>query len=139
VTADEAEIAQLAVRFADAVTRAAGADFAALWAPVATWRIEAPANVSLSGSGADFAAVLTAARAARWRSFVQLVHGTVAEVEGDLARSRSYVTELATRREGGPDYRNVGTYADELRRIDGVWRYTSRQYHYLHLDTAVPT
>jgi len=136
---DHTEIAALTARFADAVTRQDAAAFEALWTPQATWRIDPPMDVVLEASASEIAQAFSAGMDANWSWFFQLSHGTVVDaVEGDIARSRSYISESANTR-GGDSYHNVGVYFDVLERTPDGWRYQSRHYRYLYVsDTPLP-
>jgi len=48
-------------------------------------------------------------------------------IEGDTAKARIVTQEWIRLSEGGTQ-RLMGYYEDELRRVDGVWLFTSRQY-----------
>jgi ketosteroid isomerase-like protein len=52
------------------------------------------------------------------------------EVDGDRARARSYCLEIL-RLTNGATQRLVGTYEDELRRVDGTWLFSRRKYRVL--------
>ena len=49
------------------------------------------------------------------------------EVDGDRAVARTFCLELLTFRDG-ESRQVVGHYDDVLRRLDGVWRFASRDY-----------
>lgn len=51
----------------------------------------------------------------------------VADVNGDAATARSYVT-VTLQPAGAPMFRTGGQYVDALQRIDGAWRITRRSY-----------
>lgn len=50
------------------------------------------------------------------------------EVEGDTARAVAYTIELYDDPETGARIRTTGRYDDELRRIEGAWKFTRRAY-----------
>jgi hypothetical protein len=132
--ADHAAIADLVLRFADAVTRNDVELFGSLWAEKATWIIDPPSNLSVTGTPAELAA-LVSGMPSRWEGFVQLVHGTIAEADAGGARARSYMTEVARPREGASHgYFNHAIYEDRLERTAAGWRFAKRHYRYLYLD-----
>lgn len=49
------------------------------------------------------------------------------EVDGNCARARSYCREIL-RFKDGATHRLVGVYEDELRRMDGTWLFSRRNY-----------
>jgi ketosteroid isomerase-like protein len=132
---DERAIRQLAVRFADAITRGDFSDMPQLWSPDGVWRIMPPGDAHVRGDGARMREVLVE-RSARWQWFVQMVHDGIVRVDGDRARARWYLTELGRPAGDGEDYFNHGLYVDELVRTADGWRFRSRTYHYLYLDRS---
>jgi hypothetical protein len=132
---DEHEIRQLAVRFADALTRGDFTDMPRLWSPDGAWRIMPPGDVDVRGDGERMRR-LFAERRTRWQWFIQIVHDGIVEVDGDRAHARWYLTELGRPADGGADYANHGLYVDELVRGADGWRFRARTYHYLYLDRS---
>ena len=55
------------------------------------------------------------------------------EVTGDHARARSYCLEILQLR-GGGTHRLIGTYDDKLRRINGEWLFSERNYRVFLVD-----
>jgi hypothetical protein len=49
-------------------------------------------------------------------------------VEGDSAKAVAHTTELYDDPETGARVHTTGRYDDELRRIDGEWKFTRRAY-----------
>ncbi|MGO9154779.1 nuclear transport factor 2 family protein [Mycobacterium sp.] len=132
---DRADVAELVVRFADAVNRLDVQQFENVWAPEATWVIDPPTDSRLEGSPHDIATAFGVGMRAAWQSFIQVVHGTVVDVCGDAARARSYLTELGAPLNTEEGYFNHGVYEDELARTEAGWRFTRRHYRYLYLDS----
>ncbi len=133
---DRADICELVVRFADAVNRLDVQAWENVWTPQATWIIDPPTDYTNSGSreklAADFGELLTSS----WKSFVQLVDGTMVDITGDTATARSYMTEMGVPLVGEHGYFNHGVYVDRLERTDEGWRFSQRRYQYLYLDAA---
>ena len=50
------------------------------------------------------------------------------EVEGDSAKAVAYTIELYDDPETGARVHTTGRYDDELRKIDGEWKFTRRAY-----------
>jgi ketosteroid isomerase-like protein len=132
---DRGDIVELVVRFADAVNRRDIPQFESVWTPEATWVIDPPTDVSIHAPRAEIAAGFDVANKERMRSFTQLVHGTVVDLDGDTARARSYLTEVGDPVAGDAGYFNHGVYFDELVRTAEGWRFAKRHYRYLYLDT----
>lgn len=56
------------------------------------------------------------------------------EVEGDSARSVAYTIEIYDDPASGKRVHTTGRYDDELRRIDGAWKFTKRAYRTVFAD-----
>jgi ketosteroid isomerase-like protein len=134
--ADREDICELVVRFADAVNRLDLEQFQNVWTPEAKWIIDPPTDYISEGPRAEIASAWLDAMKARWTTFVQLVHGTVVDLDGDTAMARSYVTELGIPQEGDGGYYNHGTYVDTLERTPEGWLFRQRHYRYLYVDSA---
>ncbi|MCC4600421.1 nuclear transport factor 2 family protein [Xanthomonas melonis] len=129
---DESAIRALVARFADTCIRADHDGFKALWTDDGIWEIGAPFNLRRDGIEA-IAALLHQLRDER-NFFTQLVPTGVIVIEGDRAAARWPVRELAT----GPEdhyYDNVAMYSDTFVRTASGWRFSSRSYTYLWLNT----
>lgn len=129
---DESAIRELVARFADTCIRADHDGFKSLWAHDGVWEIGAPFNVKCEGINA-IVKLLHQLRDER-NFFTQLVPTGVIEINGDRALARWPVRELAT----GPEdhyYDNVAMYFDNFVKIDGVWKFASRSYKYMWLNT----
>lgn len=133
---DRGDIVELVVRFADAVNRMDLEQFEQLWMPEATWLIDPPTNYAFTGPRTELTAGFGAAMPGAWKSFTQLVHGTVVDLDSDSAQARSYLTELGAPAEGDGGYYNHGTYFDELTRTAAGWRFAKRHYRYLYIETG---
>jgi len=57
------------------------------------------------------------------------------EIDGDRARTRSYCREIL-RFKDGTTRRLVGIYEDELRRVDGTWLFSRRNYRVFLRDPS---
>ncbi len=56
------------------------------------------------------------------------------EVEGDRARAVAYTIEIFDDPATGRRVHATGRYDDELRRIDGAWKFTRRSYRTVFAD-----
>lgn len=130
---DREDIVQLVARSADVVNRLDVAGYKNLWAPEATWIIDAPLNFKFQGSRDDLAVGFEAGMKMVWKSYIQLAHGTVVDVNGDKAHARTYITEQGIRLDGGNQFL-YGVYEDDLVRTNEGWRFSKRHFHYLHLN-----
>lgn len=134
-TSAPTEISALTARFADCATRGDIDGFTHLWADDCMWQILPPRPFEISGTPHDMGEALVRLRSAL-TFFIQTVHHGVVEVEGDHASARWYLNELGQVIADGSGYFNYGLYVDDLVRVDGVWRFKKRVYHYLYLDST---
>lgn len=127
----EAEIRNLAYRFADAVIRNDPDAFGALWDDAGEWRIAPPMDVSAVGRGpiVDLFRQLMGG----WSFFHQVPNGGVISVTGDTASARMYVHEVGIFKDGRT-HRNWSEYTDDYVKSGGIWRFRSRRYHFLYVD-----
>lgn len=135
---DERGIRDVAARFYDAAMRGDIDAFTACWDADGVWEITAPNQGRWVG---------TAQLADGQRQFQKLndfffgatLPGTIV-VDGDTARARFGVVELAARGKSG--YANAGFYDDELRRDGpsdtGRWVFTRRTYYYFWVNNDQP-
>ncbi len=56
------------------------------------------------------------------------------EVDGDAARAVAYTIEIFDDPASGKRVRATGRYDDELKRIDGAWKFTRRSYRTVFAD-----
>jgi hypothetical protein len=132
--ADELAIRNLAERFSDAANRKDGDAFQALWAKEGKWIIGAPINMEFSGKenmGSSVTHML-----GLWDFFVQLSGPGVVILQGDSAKARFYVNEIARGKDGKGNY-NLSMYEDSLVKIEGKWYYKKRTYHTIYQDAPV--
>lgn len=120
---DRLLIRELFDRYSDAVCRIALEDYLDCWT----------ADGVRSGAGGECCGTeeLRSHWHGIWQVLTQMVFinqiGSI-EVDGDHARARSYCLEILQLRDGATR-RLVGSYQDTLRRTDGRWRCSERNYH----------
>ena len=129
------ELLDLLARFDDAAITNDHEVFRGLWAENPVWEIGAPIPMKAEGTEAILEALSGFKRQNLF--FFRLTGRPVIEIDGDEARLRSPTIELAGRA-GNLGYGNVALYTDHAVRIDGVWRFRSRSYRYLWVDTQLP-
>ena len=134
---DEAEIRDLAARFADAATRADHKTLRSLFKPDAVFMIGEPANVTLKGVDAIDAHIQKLRDNKDF--FVQFVHSGIIQLNGNTASARWLMREVGLGdAKNGPRksyYNNFGLFLDELEKVEGKWLFKTRNYPYLYLDT----
>jgi ketosteroid isomerase-like protein len=119
---DRLQIRELFDRYSDAVCRIALDDYLDCWTADAVRR----------GAGGECRG--TEELRSHWHGIWQVLTRMVfinqigaIEVDGDYARARSYCLEILQLRNGAMR-RLVGSYEDTLRRIDGRWFFSERNY-----------
>ena len=113
-------IRQLHARFADAVWRQDGSDFAACWATKGEWKI---AGLHFEGRDAIEAA---SGRLLGLCTRIHLVTGLpILEADGDDVLGRLGMTEYAWMPDGA-QFITFGQYHDRYTNEDGRWRFASR-------------
>lgn len=131
---DEMAIRQRVGRFADAANRVDGDAFARLWAEDAVWTIGPPVDARFDGRHAITEAFLGLLRT-RWEFFVQLPSAIVVDIDGDEAKARCYVNEIARAQDGTGNF-NLAVYRDHLVRSGPGWVFQRRDYDVLYLDQS---
>ena len=126
VADDILEIQMLPQRYADAVMRHNGDDWAATWAKDGEWHLrEEPVR------GRDNIRKVWEGAMAGFPFAVFLVQPAIVSVDGDKGTCRSYVTEILGTNDGA-SFRVYGCYNDEVIREDGRWKFKARRYSRLY-------
>ncbi len=126
VAEDILKIQMLPQRYADAVMRHNGDDWAATWAKDGEWYLrEEPVR------GRDEIRKVWEGAMAGFPFAVFLVQPAIVNVDGDKGTCRSYVTEILGTNDG-TSFRVYGCYNDEVVREDGEWKFKSRRYSRLY-------
>lgn len=69
---------------------------------------------------------------------VQTPHATVIWVDGNKARAHSTMREVVRSKGGTAGMQMLGTYADELVKIDGEWRFKVRTFRVTNIEFRPP-
>jgi ketosteroid isomerase-like protein len=130
---DRLAIGDLIARYSDALNRRDFAAMAALFTPDARWSVDPPFDLAFQGEaiGPSIAAMLE-----HWSFLLQMVMGSVIDLHGDRAAARNMVREIGAAKDGASGLDSYGLYHDRLVRTAGGWRFESRRFQSLHLDTA---
>lgn len=130
---DDSAIRSLVSRFADAAMTAHYEEFGDLWTENGRWTIHEPFFLSSEGVSKINEMLVTLRTGKTF--FVQFVHSGVIKLDGDRASARWIMRETSE----GPGtlfYNNYAIYVDSLVRLDGQWKFASRDYHYMWIDTG---
>lgn len=122
---DRLGIRELFDSYGDAVTRNALDDYLACWTEDGTRLGEGGECEGIEGLRAHWNGI--------WTVLSQMVFVTqigAIEVDGDHASARSYCLETMRFRDGST-HQLIGTYEDQVRRVDGRWRFSQRRYRVL--------
>ena len=119
---DRLAIRELIDAYGDAVCRRAADDWVATWAPDGVWLIR---GREIRGHAALRSAWTQAMEAFRFVSFSG--YPGAIEVHGDTVRARVQTTEWLSPVDGRPR-RQHGSYADDLAKIEGHWRFARRSF-----------
>jgi uncharacterized protein (TIGR02246 family) len=122
---DRLAIRELFDSYGDAVTRNALDDYLACWTEDGTRLGEGGECEGIEGLRAHWDGI--------WKVLSEMVFVTqigAIEVDGDHASARSYCLETMRFRDGST-HQLIGTYEDQVRRVDGRWRFSQRRYRVL--------
>jgi ketosteroid isomerase-like protein len=129
--ADELAIRQLTTAFADAVSRRDRSAFGDLWTPDAVWDLHGLEEaLGQSAIVAQFVAVT-----GEFSRVLQFPQNGLVWVDGDFARARWQVIETG-RTADGRGFLVLGLYQDRLAYAGDRWRFTRRQFRFLHRGFA---
>ena len=122
---DKLAIRELIETYSDIVNRLDRNDLITLWTDDATWFL---LGQTITGKPAIQKAWDGALERIEYVSFLSTP--AAIEVEGNSAKSRSYIKEQLQLKDGSS--RNIdGCYEDEFTRIDGKWLFSKRSYKVL--------
>jgi ketosteroid isomerase-like protein len=141
---DELAIRSLADRYTDAVNHRDWDAYAACWTQDGVWDLGPPVNQRKEGLPAILEEVTRAVGG--MDLFIQMTHAiTVLEVQGDRALARATLNEIGRIKPENRDLLGgaegmfiLAIYTDELRRVDGGWRYAKRTYQVALFDGRAP-
>ncbi|AZI35698.1 hypothetical protein NT2_07_00130 [Caenibius tardaugens NBRC 16725] len=130
---DRLAIRELLETYADAVTRNDASAWGATWAEDGEWSLpDYPEIGTTKGRDAIVAMWLEAMKAYPGIMF-EAWPGSI-EVEGDVARVRSYTSEVYD--QDGQTKRDRGVYDDVCVKRDGTWQFRSRSFRNIHRQHA---
>jgi hypothetical protein len=125
-TDDKFEIQTLTQRYADAVMRHDADDWGACWSVNGKWNLGPQAI-----EGREAIVTAWSGMMAGFPFAAFLVQPAMVEVDGDTAKSRTYVQETLQQADGTA-FRVIGVYNDDCVREDGKWVFAERNYTVLY-------
>lgn len=133
-TVDYVSVCRLQAAYADAVTRRAWGELDGLFVPDALVTVDTVTGTPLEFVGGAGIGGFIAGAIERFEFFelvILNVHVLPDPDDADSLRSRSFTCELRQEQASGHWSNAFGLYRDELRRVDGRWRYARRRYQSL--------
>ena len=129
---DRLAIADLVVRFSDAVTRGDLDAFEALWVPDGVWEESAPVDMRIVGAAGD-------PGARRLHGHGRLLRADDPWRGRDPSRRgpRNVEDDSSSRLPASEDagFTNLGIYYDELVKVDGQWKFARRRLENIYVET----
>jgi hypothetical protein len=137
-TADYIAITRLQREYGDAVTRQAWSELEHLFLPECPLRLDLHTDSLIQKTGPAEIGAFIAASVERFEFFAFTVQNTVVDIapDGETATGRLYIQEL---RQELADHRwttAYGLYRDTYRKLDGRWRFATREYSSLARSAA---
>lgn len=131
--ADLIAIAGVIEGYGDAVSRRDVAALANLFVADASRKAGSPFDLHFTGAAIvpTIAAMLEA-----YSVFLQMTQGRVITLAGDKAQARTIIREIGQSADGASGLDNLGRYHDELIRTPQGWKFASRRFEPLYVDTA---
>jgi hypothetical protein len=129
---DYVAICRLQAGYADAVTRRAWSDLGPLFLPDASITVDTVTSEPYEFVGADGIGGFISGAIERFEFFELVILNvhvlSSSDGDADTLRSRSFTCELRQESANGHWTNAFGVYHDDLRRVDGEWRYARRRY-----------
>lgn len=135
---DDLAIRDLLARYVDAIHRRAPDDWAATWAPDATWTLPdiTDSDSALVMEGRDDIVAGWIAAMEGYPFVAHILHSGVINWQGaESASGRWYVTEIVEA-EDGSRFHFYGVYNDRYVRMDGRWLFRERVFSLLYMGDA---
>jgi ketosteroid isomerase-like protein len=130
---DRLAIRELIETYADAVTRRDADAWGATWADDGVWSMPDYPEFPTQHGRANIVALWVEAMKQYPGIMFEAWPGSI-EVEGDVARVRSYTSEIYD--QDGITMRDRGVYEDTCVRDAGGWRFSSRTFRNIHRQHA---
>jgi hypothetical protein len=137
-TADYLSIVRLQAAYGDAVTRRAWDELGPMFLPDCPIRLDLRHGSVIEETGPVAIGALIARSIERFEFFAFTVVNTVVDVapDGAAATGRLYIRELRQERDGHRWSTAYGLYRDTYRKVEGRWRFATRDYSSLARTSA---
>jgi hypothetical protein len=135
---EEYEIQDLISRYSDAITRRDWTTVSAAFASDATWQVLGEPGFRFAG-GEIGNGIRSLVEPANY--LIQMNTPAIVRLDGNTATARSTIFETGEFEAGRFQpykcrFESFGIYSDRLRRDDGRWRFTSREFTMLNMRFA---
>lgn len=130
--ADRLAIRELIERYSSALTTRAWDDMGSTFHPDAVWSVAAPFDTELTtrkGIQEGISGMVSA-----FDFLIQLTHSIVIDLDGDSASAVSVIKELGRNSADKTAFSMLGTYHDELIKVDGCWLFSKRAFKPIYID-----
>jgi hypothetical protein len=124
--ADELAIRNLVARYADAVSQADEGAWIGTWAEDGRWTIAGTTSEGHDGLLHTWHGLM-----GLFERVVQLPQSGIVELAGDRASGRWQMVEIGRTGTGSASM-TLGSYRDEYRRVDSVWRFDHRRFDFVY-------
>jgi ketosteroid isomerase-like protein len=102
----------------------------------AVWDVGKPFNFRMEGRKSIIAAAST--KIAEEEYVIQTPHATMIWLDGDKARTHTTIEELVRSKGGTAGIQILATYADQLVKLAGEWRFKVRTYRVTNIEFKAP-
>jgi hypothetical protein len=135
---DYLAITRLQAAYGDAVTRRAWAELLPMFVAGCPVRFDLRTGTVIEKAGAEDIGGFIAASIERFEFFAFTLLNAVVDVaaDGERATGRLYIRELRQERDSHQWSTAYGLYRDTYRKVDGRWRFASRDYSSLARTAA---
>jgi len=126
-------IRELIERYSDAINRRDFTSLAGLFIPESHWWADAPHNLHFEGAAI---APAIAQMVETFPFLLQMTCSIVVNVDGNGAEASTTIREMAQAADATTGLDSLGLYHDVLARTPNGWRFASRRFQPLYLETA---
>jgi len=134
--ADRFAIRELIDRYCYAVNERDWAALESCYTEDAVWDVGKPLSFRLEGRKAIVEVAST--KISEEDYVAQTAHATMIWLDGATARAHSTIKEVVRSKGGAAGIQILATYADDLVRLDGEWRFKTRTYRVTNIEFKAP-
>jgi hypothetical protein len=132
--ADRLAIRELIERYSSALTRRAWDEMGATYHPDAQWRVGEPDNLFFETRQSIRDGISSIVTQSDF--LVQMTHSIVIDLHGERATAVTVVNEIGRVKSANFSMFLLGTYNDEITRVDGRWGFYRRYFQPYYRDLS---